>query len=71
MWIDPRDKRNTASNWPQGLANGHLFTYCLVEESKGDKLTKRSTSCARPYDEPNASKLTGRVALTEEIPIAS
>ena len=34
MWVDPRDMRNTASYWPQGLANGNLFTHCLVEESK-------------------------------------
>ena len=33
MWIDSRDTRNTASDWPQSLANGHLFTHCLVEES--------------------------------------
>ena len=36
MRIDPRDKRNTASYWSQGLANGHLFTHCVVEESKGE-----------------------------------
>ena len=36
MRIDPRDKRNTVPDWPQGLANGHLFTHCLVEESKGE-----------------------------------
>ena len=36
MRMDQRDKRNTASDWPQGLANGHLFTHCLVEESKGE-----------------------------------
>ena len=36
MRIDSRDKRNTASDWPQGLANGHLFTHSLVEESKGE-----------------------------------
>ena len=36
MRIDPRDMRDTASYWPQGLANGHLFTHCLVEESKGE-----------------------------------
>ena len=34
MWIDIHYKRNTASDWPQGLANGHLFTYCSVGESK-------------------------------------
>ena len=38
MRIDSRDTRNTASDWPQGLANGHLFTHRLVEESKGDEL---------------------------------
>ena len=30
MRIDPRDTRNTASYWQQGMANGHLFTHCLV-----------------------------------------
>ena len=35
MQIDPHDTRNTASDWPQGLANGHLFTHCLVKESMG------------------------------------
>ena len=34
--IYSRDKRNTASDWPQGLANGHLFTDSSVEESKGE-----------------------------------
>ena len=36
MRIDSRDKRNTASDCPQGLANGHLFTHCSVEEFKGE-----------------------------------
>ena len=31
MRIDPCDTRDTASYWPQGFANGHLFTHCLVE----------------------------------------
>ena len=39
MRIDSRDKRNTASDWPQSLANWHLFTHWLVEESKGGKRT--------------------------------
>ena len=30
MRIDLRDTRNTASDWPEGLANGRLFTHCLV-----------------------------------------
>ena len=34
MQIDPCEKRNTASDWPQSLSNGHLFIYCLVEDSK-------------------------------------
>ena len=32
MRIDPHEKKNTTSDWPQGLANGHLFTHCSVEE---------------------------------------
>ena len=38
VWMNSRDKVNTASDWAYGLANGHTLAVGLNEESNGENV---------------------------------